>query len=40
LLGDERFAGVVVTGVLVAALVLYPRLRKGLRALLAFCLWC
>ena len=32
------FAGVVVTGVLVAALVLYPRLRAGLRALLAFCL--
>ena len=36
--GDELFAGVVVTGVLVAALVLYPRLRAGLRALLAFCL--
>jgi uncharacterized protein len=36
--GDELFAGVVVAGVLVAALVLYPRLRPGLRALLAFCL--
>jgi hypothetical protein len=39
-LGDELFAGVVVTGVLVAALVLYPRLRPGLRALLDFCLGC
>jgi hypothetical protein len=26
-------------GVLVAALVPYPRLRAGLQALLAFCLW-
>jgi hypothetical protein len=34
--GDELFAGVVLTGILVGALLLYPRLRAGLRALLAF----
>jgi hypothetical protein len=36
--GDELFAGVVLTGILVGALLLYPRLRGGPRALLAFCL--
>jgi uncharacterized protein len=35
---DELFAGVVLMGILVGALFLYPRLRAGLRALLAFCL--
>jgi pimeloyl-ACP methyl ester carboxylesterase len=36
--GDELFSGLVVGGVLVASLVVYPRLRAGLRALLAFTL--
>jgi hypothetical protein len=37
-IGDELFSGVVVGGILVAALVLYPRLPAGWRALLAFSL--
>jgi hypothetical protein len=37
---DELFSGLVVTGVLLAALRLYPRPRPGLRALLDFCLGC
>ena len=36
--GDELFSGAVVTGVLVGAILLYPRLRAGLRALLALTL--
>jgi uncharacterized protein len=36
--GDELFSGAVVTGVLVGAILLYPRLRPGLRALLALTL--
>jgi hypothetical protein len=33
--GDELFSGIVVVGVLGVSLYLYPRLRPGLRALLA-----
>jgi pimeloyl-ACP methyl ester carboxylesterase len=36
--GDELFSGFVVIGVLGVSLYLYPRLRAGLRALLAFTL--
>jgi uncharacterized protein len=36
--GDELVAGIVLVGILVGALLIYPRLRPGLRALLAFCL--
>jgi uncharacterized protein len=36
--GDELFAGIVLVGILVGALLIYPRLRAGLRAVLAFCL--